>query len=209
MTPMTPQQFQAETGVSDAVLARLEIHADLLRKWQKRINLVGSGTLADLWRRHFLDSAQLLALIPKGARVLVDLGSGAGFPGLVLAAIGDFEVHLIDSDARKGVFLREAARAMGLRVTVHTGRIEAMAPIRADVVTSRALAPLTDLLALALAFTGPETVCLIPKGKGAQDELTAAGKEWTMAATATPSATDPAGVLLSLSGLARQTKPDP
>lgn len=209
MSPLTPAQFQAVTGASDAVMARLRAYADLLEKWQKRINLIGKGTLSDPWRRHFLDSAQLLSLIPKDARVLIDLGSGAGFPGLVLAAMGDFDVRLVDSDTRKGVFLREAARAMGVRVAVHTGRIETMAPIPADVITSRALASLSELLALALPFAGPATVCLFPKGKGAEDELTAARKEWTMAVASTPSATDPAGVILSISALARQSKSDP
>src|SRR3954469_13124540 len=99
------------TGVSRETRERLDIYADLLRKWQRSINLVGPRTVGDLWNRHFLDSAQLLPLMPPGVSVLVDFGSGAGFPGLVLAILGVKQVHLIESDQRKATFLREVARA--------------------------------------------------------------------------------------------------
>ena len=107
-------------------MGRFEAYAALIVKWQKAINLVGPKTLADIWRRHFLDSAQLWSLIPPGARILVDLGSGAGLPGLVLALLGFPEVHLVESDRRKAVFLRESARELGLKVTVHAARAEAV-----------------------------------------------------------------------------------
>lgn len=198
-SPMTPAQFKAQTDVSDAVMTRLEAYAALLEKWQKRINLVSKSTLADKWRRHFLDSAQLAPLIPSTAKTLVDLGSGAGFPGLVLAAMMDVDVHLVDSDTRKGVFMREAARAMGISATVHTGRIESIDPIAADVVTSRALAPLSSLLSYAQPFRKAGTTCLFLKGKSSEDELTDARKEWTMTAKISPSATDSLGVIIQLS----------
>lgn len=199
MTPLTPANFQAETGIDDAAMARLTTYLALLERWQKKINLVGKGTLADPWRRHFLDSAQLAPMLPDGARVLVDLGSGAGFPGLVLAAMTDLDVHLIDSDTRKGVFMREAARAMGISVTVHTARLETVAPIGADVITSRALAPLSALLTYAQPFRKTGTTCLFLKGKSTEDELTAAGKEWTMTVSTTPSRTDPAAHVVKIS----------
>lgn len=156
----------------DAVLAavsretreRLDIYAGLLRKWQRSINLVGPRTIGDLWNRHFTDSAQLLPLIPSAetptTRVLVDFGSGAGFPGLVLAILGAGEVHLIESDQRKATFLREVARATGTPVTVHAKRIEQVAPFPADVVSARALAPLNDLLGFAAPFLRPDSLCL-------------------------------------------------
>jgi 16S rRNA (guanine527-N7)-methyltransferase len=139
---MTPAEFAAETGVSRETLARLEAYAALLLAWNRRVNLVGRGTEEDLWRRHMLDSAQLHPLIPAGARTLVDLGSGAGFPGLVLAILGGPHVHLVESDQRKAVFLREAARVTGAAAMVHAIRIEAAPPLAADIVTARALAPL-------------------------------------------------------------------
>jgi len=110
MGPLDPQGFAALSGVSRETLARLEIYAGLLVRWSARINLVGANTIDDLWRRHFLDSAQLTAHVPEGTQSLIDLGSGAGFPGLVLAISGVPEVELIEADARKCAFLREAAR---------------------------------------------------------------------------------------------------
>lgn len=201
--PLTAADVQDVCGCSDAVRERLEAYAALLDKWQKKINLVGKGTLADPWRRHFLDSAQLLPLIPAGAKTLVDLGAGAGFPGLVLAALTDLDVHLIDSDTRKGVFMREAARAMGVRATVHTGRIEAVAPFPADVITSRALAALGDLLTYAQPFRKAGTTCLFLKGKTGEDELTAAGEEWTMTTDIISSQTDEAGMILRITDFFR------
>lgn len=187
---------RAGVAVSRETLDRLAAYAALLEKWQRSINLVGPRTLGDLWTRHFLDSAQLLPLLPDGVRVLVDLGSGAGFPGLVLAVLGVQEVHLVESDTRKAAFLREAARATGSTVTVHARRAEQVEPFRADVVSARALAPLADLLTLAEPFVGPGTTCLFPKGQSVGQELTDAAKAWKMQAETLPSLTDPdAGIL--------------
>lgn len=195
--------FQAETGVSRETLDRLAAYEATLRKWQPKINLVGPSTLPDAWRRHFLDSAQLLPLLPEGTRVLVDLGSGAGFPGLVLAILGVPEVHLIESDSRKCAFLREAARAADARVTVHNKRIEAAPPIVADVVTARALAPLNDLLGWAHPFIGNRGVAVFPKGQNVADELTDTTKYWMMRTERFDSRTDPTGTILRVSGIAR------
>ena len=186
-------------GVSRETRERLNTYADLLRKWQRSINLVGPRTLDDLWNRHFTDSAQLLPLIPPNARVLVDFGSGAGFPGLVLAILGVSEVHLIESDQRKSTFLREVARATGTPITVHAKRIEQVAPFPADVVSARALAPLSDLLAFAAPFIGPGSLCLFPKGQTAEDELTAASKIWNMNVDRIQSVTDPSATILRVS----------
>lgn len=153
-------------------MERLQRYAEALERWQKRINLVSRATLSDLWRRHMLDSAQLLPLIPVRATRLTDLGSGAGFPGLVLAILGVPEVHLVECDARKCTFLREAARLTNTKnVTVHNRRVEEMPPETFDVVTARALARLPELLRLARRFAGPETVLLFPKGRGIAEEL--------------------------------------
>jgi len=203
--PLSPAEFQAATGVSRETLDRLTLLADLLKKWQPRINLVGGDTQADLWRRHMLDSAQLAPLVPPSARTLIDLGSGAGFPGLVLAALGPaVGVHLVEADARKCAFLREAAAAMDLQVTIHQRRIEQMAPQPFDVVTARALAPLARLLGLAERFVGPGTLCLFLKGRGVEGELIEAQKTWRMVVRRRPSLSDPAGTILDVGAIARE-----
>jgi 16S rRNA (guanine527-N7)-methyltransferase len=184
-------------------LARLEAYAELLVGWSARINLVGANTLGDLWRRHFLDSAQLLAHVPPGTQSLVDLGSGAGFPGLVLAILGVPGVELIEADARKCAFLREAARVAAAPVVIRNARIEAAPPRIVDVVTARGCAPLDRLLLLAQPFIGPDTVCLFPKGERAREELTAARQAWTMDATFHDSCSDRRGVILCLRRVAR------
>lgn len=195
--------FQEATGVSRETLDRLIAYDGLLRKWQPKINLVGPSTLPDAWKRHFLDSAQLYPLLPEGTRVLVDLGSGAGFPGLVLAILGVPQVHLIESDVRKCAFLREVARVCEAPVTVHTKRIETVSGIAADVVTARALAPLTDLFGWAHPFIGSRGKCLFLKGAALDDELTAALQYWTLGSERFDSRTDPSGTILRVSDLER------
>lgn len=182
-------------------MMRLEGFAGLLGKWQRSINLVAAGTMPELWRRHMLDSAALFPLIPAAARTLVDLGSGAGFPGLVLAIMGVPEVHLLDSDARKCAFLAEAARHFAPAVKVHRGRIEAIAPIPADVVTARALAELDELLSHGKRFLKPDGICLFLKGAKAEDELTRARRRWRMTVEAFPNPADSSGKILRIKDL--------
>ncbi len=183
-------------------MARLEAYAALLVRWSARINLVGRATLGDLWWRHFLDSAQLLPLL-SDCRSVIDLGSGAGFPGLVLAVMGVSGVELVEADARKCAFLREAARVTEAAVEIRPCRIEAVAPGARDAVTARGCAPLDRLLALAERFIGPQTRCLLLKGEQAEDELAAAAARWTMQVTRYPSRADPRGVVLRLERVAR------
>jgi 16S rRNA (guanine527-N7)-methyltransferase len=202
---LTPEGFARLVHVSRETLDRFRAYHELLAAWNRRINLVGRDTMGDPWRRHFLDSAQLFPLLPPKARVLVDLGSGAGFPGLVLAILGVAEVHLIEADQRKAAFLREAARVAAVSARIHARRIEQVPPFVADVVTARALAPLPALLDLAAPFLGPKTVCLFLKGQGAAEELTAAAEAWKMRAERFPSVSDPAGTILRLETLARES----
>lgn len=203
MKPLTPDQFCSETGVSRETRDRLQVYADLLVKWQKAVNLIGQGTLNDIWRRHFLDSAQLLPLAPAGARVWVDLGSGAGFPGLVLAVLGAPDVHLIESDGRKCAFMQEVARITQTQAQIHRCRIETAPRLRADVCVARALAPLTTLLDLAEQFSDQDTVCLFPKGQDVEVELTEAAKSWTIQVERLPSRSDPSGTILRVKGFHR------
>jgi 16S rRNA (guanine527-N7)-methyltransferase len=193
-------------NVSRETFSRLETYDALLRKWQAKINLVAKDSLQELWRRHFLDSAQLLPLLPAGNDPITDLGSGAGFPGLVLAMMTERVVHLVDSDQRKGAFLLECARQAGVldRVKVHTTRIEAAQAWKAPIITARALAALDQLLNWAEPYLTPQTVCLFLKGAKAEDELTLAGRSWNMAVERHGSLTDPSGVILKLSDIERR-----
>ena len=187
-------------------MARLEAYAALLVAWSERINLIGRTTLDDLWRRHFLDSAQLLPLLPAETQSLVDLGSGAGFPGLVLAILGVRGVELIEADSRKAAFLREAARITGAEATVRGCRIEAVAPHAVDALTARGCAPLDRLLPLGERFIGPATTCLFLKGARAAEELTAACKAWTMTVSCHASRADPGGTILRLQQVVREPR---
>lgn len=198
---MTPLEFQARTGVSRETLARLEIYGALLRKWSKAINLVAPDSLPDLWRRHLLDSAQLARLLPSRTGRIADLGSGAGFPGLVLAILGCGEIHLVESDRRKAQFLREVSRETGAGATVHTERIEELSPLSAPVVTARALAPLDRLLDYVQRHLVAGGLALLPKGRGWQDELAAAERRWAFAAAVHPSESDPEARILAISAL--------
>jgi 16S rRNA (guanine527-N7)-methyltransferase len=199
-------------NVPRGTLDRLETYAGLLAKWQAKINLVGPATLSDVWRRHFLDSAQLLAIdsLPPvgGGKTLVDLGSGAGLPGLVLAILTDWRVHLVDSDQRKCAFLRQVALDCGVldRVTIHAKRIEQVTGIAAEVVTARACAPLDELLGLAAPFLGEAGKCLFLKGAQAEEELTQARRRWTMRLDKRGSITDSAGTILVITELKRKSQ---
>jgi 16S rRNA (guanine527-N7)-methyltransferase len=204
--PLGARGFAEIFPVSLEVFERLKAYAQLLQRWAERINLVGRDTLGDLWRRHMLDAAQLFPLVPAEARSLIDLGSGAGFPGLVLAILGVPGVELIEADSRKAAFLREAARVTGAAVMIRPCRIAAVPPHVADVVTARALAPLDRLLDLAHPFIGHNTVCLFPKGARVEQELTLARKRWAVREATYASITDPRGVVLRLHEIARQPR---
>jgi len=195
-----PEEFAAATGVSRETLARLARYADLLRDWNARHNLVSPKSLEDLWRRHFWDSAQLVPLVPEDARTLADLGSGAGFPGLVLAELlrNRVRVTLHDATAKKCAFLAAAAETMDLPVAVENKRMEDIAPKPFDVVTARACAPLSKLLGYAQNFSGPGSVNLFLKGQNVGSELTEAHKYWNIKVRQIPSLTDPSGVILEL-----------
>lgn len=210
--PLTPEEFAAEVIVSRETMERLIAYRDLLAKWQRAVNLISKGDLPDIWRRHFLDSAQLMPFLPPlthSPRIIADLGSGAGFPGLVLAILGAGEVHLIESDGRKCAFLAEAARITAAPVKVHNIRLgeKGPPPIKADIVTSRALAPLEKLLEYAAPLLKPGGVCLFLKGAGAADELTAAGKVWNMRVEKLPSRTSGEGLILRLGEISRGGQP--
>lgn len=189
--------------------ARLDALVATLLQWAPRINLVAKSTLEVVWTRHIEDSAQLLDAAPPKARRWIDLGSGAGFPGLVIAALAPdraphLAVTLVESDSRKAAFMRAAAREMGVHVTVKDSRIEALAGEAHDVVSARALAPLPKLLEYAVPLLAPSGVAVFPKGEGWKGELTDASQHWHMSADVRPSVTHRDAVILVLSEIARE-----
>ena len=254
-----PLDFARDSEVPRETLERLTKYSRLLVERNAHLNLVADSTLQDLWRRHFWDSAQLAPLIPPGARTIVDLGSGAGFPGMVLAIMlgapgkapstvasqrspspakagedrardahppsalagevagavrrqtegASLTVHLIDSTQKKCRFLEEVAEATGAPVEVHWSRAEDLAGLKADVVTARAVAPLTKLLGLAYPFFGAGTTGLFLKGRAAAAELTEASESWRLHAETIQSRSDPSGSILRVTGLMpwRKRKP--
>lgn len=207
-----PADIQHALGASDEQMARLDTYLALLEKWQRRINLVGGSTLDDAWTRHVLDSAQLMRYLPRSVAdihdrpttVIVDLGSGAGFPGLVLAILGAGDVHLVESDGRKAAFLNEARRLTNAPATVHHERIEAYAGPRADVVTARALAPLADLLAYAEVVGHDNTRCLFLKGRQWAEELAQAKQNWQIDYQTHPGLADQAGTVIDIHAFTRR-----
>lgn len=204
-------QVIADFDVSRETLDRLDRFVTCLDRWRSRLNLIGPKEWPEIWPRHVADSLQLLAHIPDGARI-VDLGSGAGFPGLVLAcALAETggEVVLIESAGKKCAFLREAIATVCLPARVHQGRIEAAPCFPADIVTARALAPLANLLDYAAPWIEAGATGLFLKGKNWQDELTAARQKWTLACEAIPSRTHAEGRLLKISELCRADQEDP
>lgn len=203
---LSAEGFAIAADVSRETLARLEIYVSLLVKWQGAINLVGGDSLANIWRRHMLDSAQLATHIPRTAKVITDLGSGAGFPGLVLSIMLDHPIHLIEASGKKVAFLREAVRLTQSPAIVYHGRIERAESWSSDVILARALAPLDLLLDYAVPFirdAGKDATCIFLKGVRAEEELTEAAKRWTMTVERFQSASDPTGIILRIRDIAR------
>jgi 16S rRNA (guanine527-N7)-methyltransferase len=194
------QDDLTDFGVSRETEAALRDYVALLLRWNARINLISDRDEETLWQRHIRDSLQLVPLMPPGDGPLVDLGSGAGFPGLMLALATGRETHLVESDRRKAIFLSEAARTLRLScVTIHPNRIEATALPPAALLTARALAPLRSLLPHAHRILKPDGAALFPKGKSAEQELTEASPDWIMRIERFPSRTDSSATILRLS----------
>jgi len=196
----------ALTPVSRETAARLDRFVDLLLKWQRTTNLIAPSTVPILWTRHIADSLQLIALAGE-AEVWADMGSGAGFPGLVLACAfreQDKRVHLIESNTRKAAFLREAAAATESPAVIHAVRMQKFVESldrKIDVVTARAVSPLDLLLRECAPLLQGGTLGLFPKGQDVGVELTIASRSWRIAAELVPSRTDPGGRIVVVRGL--------
>jgi 16S rRNA (guanine527-N7)-methyltransferase len=206
MAQFRPRDFAAAVKASRETMARLETYVKLLEQWQPKVNLIGASTFDDLWNRHMLDSAQIFDYLPPGQ--VLDAGAGAGFPGLVLAIMaredderGPF--HLVESDGRKCAFLNEVVQETEAKAIVHNERIEEMKPFPVAAITARALAPMNRLLPLVEPFLTPGTHAFFLKGRGVNDELTEARKDWKITAERIQSVTDPSGVLLHITEVQR------
>lgn len=191
-------------GVSRETLERLERFSSLVSRWNPVVNLVSRASLSLLWKRHITDSAQIFPLRPPNALRWVDLGSGGGFPGLVVAILAaeqapTMQVFLVESDQRKAAFLREASRQLDLKTEILCNRVEDLPYLAADVVSARALAPLPALCDMASRHLKPEGIALFMKGRGYSTELAEAKARWTFDCTITPSTTEEGAAILRIS----------
>ena len=201
-TPLFPDWL----NVSRETFGRLLWLEAEVKKWNKAINLIGRSSVEDMWKRHVLDSAQIFELLPNDSRRWADLGSGGGFPGLVIAVLAleraqKLETILVESDGRKAVFLRHVVQELALRATVRSDRIEDTPTIGADVVSARALAPLDTLCWMAFRHLGPNGVALFQKGASYGAELKDCSESWSFDLKIRPSRTDENAVILEVGGL--------
>lgn len=208
---MTGQALRRELAgldVSRETSERLDRYESLVRRWSPAINLVSKASLADFGTRHLADSAQLLLHAPPGARRWADLGSGGGLPGLVVAILAaelrpDLQVTLVEADARKAAFLDTAVRELGLGAAVVVGRAETLPPLAADVISARALAPLSTLLGFAERHMAAGGTALFPKGARHAAEIAEALDRWRFSVQKLPSLTDPEAVILRIGDVSR------
>lgn len=211
---MTRESLTGQFHVSRESLDALKTYVALVEKWQARINLIARATLPEVWTRHVADGLQLVQRIPRDARTIVDIGSGGGVPGLVLAIVmaerPGLCVHLVESNGKKAAFLREAIRRTGAAAVVHPDRLEALCARDAfgkvDVVTARAVAPLCRLLDLAAPLIENGAIGLFHKGQDVDSELTEATKYWRITYTKSPSLIDSRGCILEIKEIERVTR---
>ncbi|HET7880567.1 MAG TPA: 16S rRNA (guanine(527)-N(7))-methyltransferase RsmG [Acetobacteraceae bacterium] len=197
------KRSEVADSVSRETLSRLDCFATLLIRWNPSINLIAKADEGQLWERHIADCVQLAEFLNPRPERGIDLGSGAGFPGLILAIAAGIPFELLEADHRKAAFLREAARETSAPVRVHGKRIEEVGIPPAPLVTARALAPLPKLLRLAFPFLAPGGVCLFMKGRAVETELTDSTCEWHMRVERIKSRTALDGSILRISDLRR------
>lgn len=200
------KKFMDTYNVSRETFELLKAYEASLAEWQKKFNLVSNSSLEDSWTRHFEDSAQLFQYLPNSAQTLLDFGSGAGFPGMVLAIMAAektpyLKVKLIESTGKKTLYLNEVKKITGVDVEIINDRIEKLPPQKADVITSRAMASLNELLEYTFRFTTPKTICIFPKGRRYAEEIEEAKKHWKFDCQLHDSITSDEGKILVISRL--------
>lgn len=205
--PVSRETFKRHfPDVSRETMAKLDRYVELLIEWQNKMNLVGPATLPQVWIRHILDSAQLLNHLPDDLKNLVDIGSGAGFPGMVLAIMGVKHVNLIEATQKKARFLETVAQELGVKVKIHPKRTEDSTGILSLIVTARAVGPLKELIPLAYPFVNKGGTMLFLKGRNLQEELTESAKDWHFTSEIIQSLSDPSGNVLKLMDIKRRQR---
>lgn len=202
------ENFCSKYNVSRETFLKLKTYQQLLSEWQTKFNLVSSTTLETAWERHFLDSAQLFKYIPQDAKVMYDFGSGAGFPGLVLAVMANektpyLKINLVEATSKKTLYLNHVKEQLNINVNIINDRIEKIVPERADVITSRALASLEELFRYVYKFCSRQTVCIFPKGKKYAEEIATARKNWNFDVRIEPSEQSDKGRILIITRLSK------
>ncbi len=213
MPEYSAKEFTRNFDVSRETLRRLERYVALLERWNERFSLVSKDSLSEVWRRHIADSAQLANVISPYDGPLVDIGSGAGFPGMILATLGFGGVHLVESNSKKCVFLAEAARITGSPVRIHNLRLVPAATLpgelsNAAIITARAVAPLTILLDIVCHMLYDRTCCVFPKGARVEEEIVEARRNWEFNVERVASEVEPGGVILILRHVRRRGRKD-
>lgn len=203
------ENFIEKYNVSRETFDKLKTYEGLLHEWQAKFNLVSNSSLEDAWNRHFLDSAQLFQYIPNDAKVMYDFGSGAGFPGMVLAIMANektpyLNVSLIESTTKKTLYLNEVKKQTATNVNILNQRIESIKPVRADVITSRALASLDELFIYVYKFCSIKTTCIFPKGKKYLEEIAEAEKFWNFDCQIKDSEQSDEGKILLITNLSKK-----
>lgn len=203
------KKFMEKYNVSRETFERLKAYEASLHEWQSKFNLVSNSSLEDAWNRHFLDSAQLYQYVPKTAKVLFDFGSGAGFPGMVIAIMAKektpyLKVSLVESIGKKTLYLNEVKKITATDVEIINDRIENINNRKADVITSRAMASLKELFSYVYKFCKKDTICIFPKGKKYAEEIAEAKKEWKFSCDIKPSEQSDEGKILIITNLFRR-----
>ena len=198
-------------NVSRETFEKLKCYQSLLIEWQAKFNLVSQSSLNEAWNRHFLDSVQLFKYVPETAQTLIDFGSGAGFPGMVLAIMAKektpyLKITLVESIKKKTLYLKEVAEKTSVDVNIINERIENISFQKFDVITSRAMTSLTDLLGYAFPFCKKETVCIFPKGKKYAEELAEAHKNWLFKCSVEPSEQSEEGRILIIKNIQKKKR---
>ena len=205
------KKFIENFSVSHETICQLKTYLSLLQEWQTKFNLVSKSSLEDAWNRHFLDSMQLFKYIPKTKKTLVDFGSGAGFPGMVLAIMAKentpyLKVTLVESIKKKTMYLNEVAKVTSTPVTIINDRIENLKKLQFDVITSRAMTSLTDLLQYSYPFCHKDSVCIFPKGKNYALELSEAHKNWHFKCHIEPNEMSEEGRILIITDISKKRR---
>lgn len=202
-----PEALSQVIDVSRETLGKIEQYIALLEKWQKKINLIGPSTVSAIWQRHIWDSAQLLKFLPPSSQPakILDIGSGAGLPAIILALISPHHFTLVESDGRKCAFLRTVVRELGLnaQVKICQERIERLPPESFNFITCRAFAALDKILEYSAPFAHENTAWILLKGQDVEEELTKAAISWNMNCETYPSQSDSRGSILVIKGVVR------